>query len=275
MLTRPAVPRLRSSGRKTMAASLTGAFWKVNMEEACAAESRLIVALDTSDVQKAIAMAGLLKEHAAYLKVGLRLYLAGGPGVIQALRDMGAKVFLDLKFHDIPSQVAAGCRQAINMGAQMLTVHVSGGRAMLEAAMEATKQASSEFQSQQPLLLGVTLLTSLSENEVKTLYGADIHHVLRDQIALAQNVGLPGLVASPLELREIREMVGGGPVLVTPGIRPEGSQVGDQERFLTPEAAVERGADYLVVGRPVIEAPDPIEACRSIHDSIAESARDS
>lgn len=232
-------------------------------------DNPLIVALDTTDVGRALDLARRLQGQVGCIKVGLRLYLATGPKIVETLKGLGYDVFLDLKFHDIPSQVAAACRRAVELRVKMFTLHVSGGLKMLEAALTATGEAAAQLETEAPLLLGVTVLTSLSKATVRRIFGRELPEVLRTQVSLAQEVGLPGLVVSPLELAEIRRMTGPEMVIVTPGIRPDGSRSEDQERVLSPPEALRLGADYLVVGRPIIEAPDPVAACRRVIDSLA------
>ena len=223
-------------------------------------EDRLIVALDVSSAAEARKIVRGLGVVVSTYKVGNQLFTAEGPGVVRELVGSGKKVFLDLKFHDIPNTVAGGMRSATALGVSMLTVHAAGGSAMLRAAVEAAKQASKP-----PLVLAVTVLTSLSDADLQEtgVAGRTRDHALV-LATLAQNCGCDGVVASPQEARIIRQEWGTGFVIVTPGIRPAGSAKGDQSRVNTPAEAIAAGADYLVVGRPVTEAADPRRAAEEI-----------
>jgi len=230
-------------------------------------EERLIVALDVSSAREAHKIVQALGTAVSSYKVGNQLFTAEGPGVVRELVESGKKVFLDLKFHDIPNTVAGGVRSAAALGISMLTVHAAGGSAMLRAAMEAARQASKP-----PLVLAVTVLTSLCDADLQEtgVAGRTRDHALVLAI-LAQNCGCDGVVASPHEARLIRQDLGAGLVIVTPGIRPAGSAKGDQARANTPAEAIAAGADYLVVGRPVTEAADPRRAAEGIFREIESS----
>ena len=193
-------------------------------------------------------------------KVGTQLFTAEGPGIVRELVDSGKKVFLDLKFHDIPNTVAGSVRSAGALGVSMLTVHAAGGSAMLRAATETARRASKP-----PIVLAVTVLTSLSDADLQETgaAGRTRDHALV-LATLAQNCGCDGIVASPHEVRMIRQDLGAGFVIVTPGIRPAGAAHGDQSRVNTPAEAIAAGADYLVVGRPITEADNPVQAAQQI-----------
>jgi len=227
-------------------------------------EDRLIVALDVSAAAEAQRIVQALGAAVSSYKVGNQLFTAEGPAVVRELVALGKKVFLDLKFHDIPNTVAGGVRSAAAMGVSLLTVHAAGGSAMLRAAMEAARQAP-----QPPMVLAVTVLTSLSDADLQEtgVAGRTRNHALV-LATLAQNCGCDGVVASPHEARIIRQDLGAGFVIVTPGIRPAGSGQGDQSRVNTPAEAIAAGADYLVVGRPITEAANPAQAARQIVDEI-------
>jgi len=226
---------------------------------------RLVVALDVSTATEAQQIVGAVGEAVSTFKVGKQLFTAEGPAVVRDLVSSGRKVFLDLKFHDIPNTVAAAVRSALALKVSMMTVHASGGAKMLRAAAEAAKSASS-----QPLLLAVTVLTSLSEEDLQEIgvSGRPLDQVLR-LAALAQANGCTGVVASPQEVKQLRTMLGAGFAIVTPGVRPAGSAAGDQERIATPAEAVRNGATHLVVGRPITEAADPARAAQSILQEIS------
>jgi len=225
---------------------------------------RLIVALDVSSAAQARAIVQSLGESATTFKVGKQLFTAEGPQVVRDLIASGRKVFLDLKFHDIPNTVGAAVRSACELGVQMLTVHASGGSKMLKAAVEAASQSSAK-----PLVLAVTVLTSFTDADVEEvgMNGRVLDQALRLG-SLARNAGCGGLVASAREVRELRRQLGDDFAIVTPGVRPAGSAAGDQARVVTPAEAVAAGSTYLVVGRPILDAPDPAKAAADIISEI-------
>jgi len=228
---------------------------------------RLIVALDVSSAAQARQIVQSIGESASTYKVGKQLFTAEGPQIVRDLVASGRKVFLDLKFHDIPNTVAGAVGEAAKLGVTMLTVHASGGSKMLKAAAEAAAQSGSK-----PMVLAVTVLTSLSDADLSELgvAGSVATQVLRLG-AIARNAGCGGLVASALEARELRLELGNDFAIVTPGVRPAGTAVGDQARVLTPAEAIAAGATYLVVGRPILAAPDQSDAAGRIVQEI-ESA---
>jgi orotidine-5'-phosphate decarboxylase len=228
---------------------------------------RLIVALDVSTTAKARQVVQSIGEAATTYKVGKQLFTAEGPQIVRDLVFSGRKVFLDLKFHDIPSTVAAAVRAASELGVSMLTVHASGGGGMLRAAAQAAAQTPAR-----PMVLAVTVLTSLSDADMIELGIATkvIDHVVR-LAALARNAGCAGVVASALEAHELRRELGSDFKIVTPGVRPAGTAAGDQARVHTPKEAIAAGANYLVVGRPILEAADPSRAANEIVREIAEA----
>lgn len=227
-------------------------------------DSRLIIALDTTDPVRAASWATAAAPHAGLFKLGLEFFAANGP---EGVRGIGGRpIFLDLKLHDIPNTVAGAVRAVLPLRPRMLTVHASGGTAMLEAARVAADLAGAE----RPMILGVTVLTSLSAANLAAtgVNDAPPAQVLR-LARLAVAAGADGLVCSPLEVAMLRDSLGDGPTLVVPGIRPAGVAAGDQARTLTPEQAVAAGADYIVVGRPITGAPDPAAAAAAIAAVIA------
>lgn len=227
-------------------------------------EPRVIVALDFSDAEKALALAAKLEPGACRLKVGKELFTAAGPRLIENLRAGGFGIFLDLKYHDIPSTVAAACGAAAQLGVWMVNVHAMGGRAMLEAARAALPARDA------PKLVAVTLLTSMGATEMQELgFPGNPRETVARLARLARDCGLDGVVCSAQEARELRQQCGPGFLLVTPGIRPEGSGTDDQRRVATPRQALADGADYLVIGRPITRAPDPAAALRRIAAEIA------
>ncbi len=225
----------------------------------------IIVALDVPEASRALALADVLAPVSGALKVGLELFTAAGPELVRALRAGGAPVFLDLKLHDIPHTVARAVEAAVRLDVQMLTVHAAGGRAMLEAAGQAARTAAHAAGRPPPLVLGVTVLTSLddaalAETGVTCPAAAQVERLAR----LAVSAGLPGLVCSPLELPGLRAALPRTVQLVTPGIRPTGAAAGDQKRILSPREALAAGADWLVIGRPILAAPDPRAAAEQV-----------
>ena len=231
------------------------------------ARQRLIVALDVASPQAAITLADSLGEQCQWFKVGLELFIAGGPAIVETLVSRGHSVFLDLKLHDIPNQVAGAVRSAARLGARMLTVHAGGGPAMLTAAREALAGISSA-----PELLAVTVLTSMDQQQLEAIGHsrspqAQVEHLAKMGISS----GYRGFVCSSEEAATLRKLVGPPGVLVVPGIRPSGAERGDQRRVATPTEALSRGASYLVVGRPITGAADPAMAAEAILLEIAEA----
>jgi orotidine-5'-phosphate decarboxylase len=228
-------------------------------------DPRVIVALDYPDARSAAELASQLDPELCRLKVGKELYTAAGPSLIETLRGSGFGIFLDLKFHDIPSTVAGACVAAAELDVWMINVHALGGRAMLEAAREALSRRNAP-----PKLVAVTVLTSMGITDMEEigLAGGPQEAVLR-LARLAQSCGLDGVVCSAQETGALRRQLGGEFCLVTPGIRPAGSAQDDQERVATPRQAISGGADYLVIGRPITRAADPLAALRAICLEIA------
>ena len=229
-------------------------------------DPRLIVALDFSSAEAALACVARVTPQSCRLKVGKELFAAAGPALVGKLVQSGFDVFLDLKFHDIPNTVAAACKAAAQLGVWMLNVHALGGRAMLEAARDAVAKGT----SRRPQLIAVTLLTSMSASDVRDvgIEGTPAEIVLR-LARLTQASGLDGVVCSAQEAAILRRECGAEFSLVTPGIRPVENANDDQQRVMTPAAAIAAGADYLVVGRPVTQAPDPAAALEKINREIA------
>jgi orotidine-5'-phosphate decarboxylase len=227
--------------------------------------SRVIVALDFASADDAREFAAQVTPMQCRLKVGLELYTVGGPSLVRELIASGFDVFLDLKFHDIPNTVERACRQAVTLGVWMLTVHCLGGRAMLEAARRGVGTAADR-----PRIVGVTLLTSHDADAIREIGFVDAVEQRAQALGeLARAAGLDGVVCAPTEAQVLRQRFGHGFLLVTPGIRPAGSDAGDQQRVLTPAQAIAQGADWLVVGRPVTRAADPRAALAAIEREIA------
>jgi orotidine-5'-phosphate decarboxylase len=225
--------------------------------------SELIVALDVPSRERALELVDRLGGEADFYKVGLELFTREGPSVVTALQDRGKRIFLDLKLMDIPNTVAATVAAASDLGVELLTVHAQGGARMIEAAVA---QAGTGTR-----LLAVTVLTSLSPDEIETVWDRPVGSVRSEVLRLARlarSLGIHGVVASPLEAGELRTALGPEALVVTPGIRPSGAEHHDQNRVATPEAAVEAGASHLVVGRAITRAPDPAEAARRVRAAM-------
>lgn len=222
----------------------------------------LITALDYSDENSALETVRRIGEAGEWYKVGKELFTAAGPSIVHALKDMGKKVFLDLKFHDIPNTVSKAVKSAALIGADLCNVHASGGRAMLTAAGEAANEAGIK-------LIAVTVLTSMDRGELESI-GLDVspeEQVLR-LAELTKSCGVSGVVCSALELPVIRKNIGYDFLTVVPGIRPAGASVDDQKRIMTPAQAKQVGADFIVVGRPITKAADPSAAARAVMNEL-------
>ena len=229
------------------------------------ARKRLIVALDVPDAASAYALADRLENTCQWFKVGMELFTAAGPAVLEPLLKRGHSIFLDLKFHDIPNTVAGAVRSAAALGVHMITLHGAGGPAMLSAAREAL-----EGRPNPPQLLVVTVLTSM---DIAQLAATGIEHSPAGQVELIAHMaiaeGIRGFVCSSREVENLRHVTGPDGILVIPGIRPLGTGVADQRRVATPAEALRNGASYLVVGRPVTQAPDPVAAAEEVLREMA------
>jgi orotidine-5'-phosphate decarboxylase len=228
-------------------------------------DTPVVVALDYSSAAPALDLAARLSPELCRLKVGKELFTRCGPGLVETLQKQGYELFLDLKFHDIPNTVAGAVRAASELGVWMVNVHASGGRRMMEAAAEVLSG-----KGHRPLLIGVTVLTSMSDQDLAELGYTEsaAERVLR-LAALAADCGLDGVVCSALEAPQLRAARGSNFCLVTPGIRLAGDDAGDQRRIVTPADAIARGADYLVIGRSVTGAPDPLAALQRVHAELS------
>lgn len=231
---------------------------------------RVIISLDFSDAETALVHVEQFDPEQCRLKIGKELFTSSGPAFIEKLVAKGFDIFLDLKFHDIPNTVAKACSAAAKLGVWMLNVHASGSRNMLMSAREAIDKSS-----QRPLLIGVTVLTSLSSEE---LIEIGISATPEEQVLrlarLSKESGLDGIVCSAQEAASLRTELGGKFCLVTPGIRPAGVSANDQKRIMTPAEAIIAGSDYLVIGRPITQAEDPLKALIAINEEINSVARD-
>ena len=235
------------------------------MPDNAAAGPRVIVALDYPDAAQALALVERLDPAMCRLKVGKELFTRSGPQLVETLQQRDFEVFLDLKFHDIPNTVAKACQAAAELGVWMVNIHTLGGSTMMQTAREALEQAAGP----RPWLIGVTILTSMGETDLAEigLTGSPADNVSR-LAALARTAGLDGVVCSPHESARLTDELGRDFVLVTPGVRPAGAAVNDQQRIMTPAEALEAGSDYLVIGRPITQAEDPQSALEKINAEI-------
>jgi orotidine-5'-phosphate decarboxylase len=224
-------------------------------------EDNLILALDVATEKEAKRFMDKVYPQVKLFKIGPVLFTAYGPKVIEMVRKKGGDVFLDLKFHDIPNTVATAVRQATRLKVKMLTLHTSGGEEMLRRSAQAAKEEAVKLRIGKPILLGITVLTS-DRSEKNTKF-----EVIR-RARLAKKAGLDGIVCSAREAKAVRKACGKDFIIVTPGIRPRGAQAGDQKRVATAKDAISSGANYIVVGRPILEAPDPLKAAQSIIKEI-------
>jgi orotidine-5'-phosphate decarboxylase len=230
-------------------------------------KDRIIVALDTDSPQKALDTAAALSGEAGLFKVGMELFPRGGPKLVEKIIETGSRVFLDLKFHDIPNTVAGAVRSAAALGVSFATVHASGGKAMLAAAAEAAAGTGMT-------ILAVTVLTSLDDADLSSMgFGLRAGEAVVRLAQLAADAGIGGIVCSAKEVASLREKLGSKVTLVTPGVRLPEDAVGDQKRVVTPYDAIRAGADYLVVGRPITRSPDPVAAARRFAADMQRAAQ--
>lgn len=229
----------------------------------------VIVALDVPSASQAIHLARSLAPFVGAVKIGKELFVSAGPAVVRDIQSDGIPIFLDLKFHDIPNTVAKAVAAATRLGVRMLTVHASGGSEMMRAAVRAARDTASELMAPVPRVLAVTVLTSMDSAALAELGGeTDVASQVERLASLAVRAGITGLVCSPLELPRLRKLLPPTIELVTPGIRTGSEKVDDQKRTLTPREALEAGATWLVIGRPIYAAADPAAAARSIWNSL-------
>jgi orotidine-5'-phosphate decarboxylase len=229
-------------------------------------DPRIIVALDCRDAPAAMALVSRLDPALCRVKIGKELYTAAGPSLVHRLQEAGYGIFLDLKYHDIPNTVASACSAAAALGVWMMNVHALGGRAMMSAAAGALARVSPR-----PKLVAVTVLTSMTGADLKEVgITGDPQQAVSRLARLARSCGLDGVVCSAQEAASLRKECGSGFCLVTPGVRPATAAKDDQQRVATPRQAIAGGADYLVIGRPITQAPDPLAALRAITDDISK-----
>jgi orotidine-5'-phosphate decarboxylase len=226
---------------------------------------RIIVALDQPDLDSALACARALQGHARWVKVGMTLFYREGPRAVQAMRELGFDVFLDLKLHDIPHQIEGAARSVASLGAGMLSVHASGGAEMMEAAVRGAAAGAADAGVTRPSVIAITVLTSM---DAEALASVGVCDPMADQVAgltaLARTAGVAGIVCSPQEAADMRALLGAQALVVTPGVRPAGADPGDQSRVATPAQALAAGASHIVIGRPVTGAADPAAAFEDI-----------
>jgi orotidine-5'-phosphate decarboxylase len=235
---------------------------------------RLIVALDVDDLDAAEELVRRLAGEVGMFKIGKQLFTHAGPQAVRLVQELGGEIFLDLKFHDIPNTVAKAAVEATRMGVKMFNVHASGSLEMMRTTVKEVRRVCRQEKRRRPLMLAVTVLTSLNQEDLKRV---GVERKVAAQVVrlalLTKEAGMDGVVASPREVADIREHCGRRFVIVTPGIRPATGDHGDQKRVMTPAEAVRRGVDYIVVGRPVIEANDPVGAAREIVAEMESSGK--
>ncbi len=235
------------------------------------ARDRVIVAIDC-DRDRALELADSLEGHAQWLKVGMTLFYAEGPSIAQEFKRRGFKVFLDLKFHDIPHQVRGAARSAALAGADLMSVHGLGSGPMLAACREGA-EAAAKVRGDRPRLVAITVLTSMNQDALDSIgVASSVAQEAARLAKLAQANGIDGIVCSPMEAAPMRELLGPDAWIVTPGVRPAGAELGDQSRVATPADAINNGASHIVVGRPITAAADPVAAFDAIVDELVQNA---
>lgn len=229
----------------------------------------IFCAIDTTDLSRAKQLALILKPHITGIKLGLEFFTYHGPAGVKAISQLDIPIFLDLKFHDIPNTIAGAIRSAMELNIQMLTIHTIGGKEMLLRAAETVKNWAEQQHQPAPKVLGVTILTSMDSTNLQEVgINEDIEEQVLRLSTLAQKCGLDGVVCSPHEIALLRQHIDPSFLLVVPGIRPAGNEHSDQKRVQTPQKAIEQGASYLVMGRPLTEAADPIHVLEAIRENL-------
>jgi orotidine-5'-phosphate decarboxylase len=239
--------------------------------ETVSAKEKLIVALDVDNAEEALRLYEELRGEAGMFKVGSQLFTTAGPDLVRRLVKDGARLFLDLKFHDIPNTVAAAAREAVRLGVALFNVHAAGGSEMMRRAADATAEEAARLGVEKPSLIAVTVLTSMDAEALNEtgVNAADVEEHVRRLARLADAAGLDGVVASPHEIMPVRESVGrAGFLVVTPGVHPSAAAYADQKRVTSPAEAVRRGADFVVVGRAILNSPDPAAATRAVVEEM-------
>lgn len=235
---------------------------------------RLIVALDVDNLEQATGLVRVLAGEVGMFKIGKQLFTHAGPQAVRLIQELGGEIFLDLKFHDIPNTVAKAAIEATRLGVKMFNVHASGSLEMMRLTVKEVQRVCRQEQRRRPIMLAVTVLTSLNQDDLKRV---GVTQKVAAQVVrlalLTKEAGMDGVVASPHEVADIREACGRRFVIVTPGIRPADGNRNDQQRVMTPADAVRAGVDYIVVGRPIIEAKDPVVAARAIVADMEQGAK--
>jgi orotidine-5'-phosphate decarboxylase len=233
-------------------------------------ESKIIVALDIDDIEAVRDFTVRAGNSVQYLKVGMKLFTKYGPPLILELMEKKYKIFLDLKYHDIPNTVEGACREAVKLGVSMFTVHCGGGREMLKAAVFGTADEAQKLGVKKPLVLGVTVLTSIDDKALKEIgYSEPVEKTVMHFAGTAISEGIDGIVCSPMEVAKLKKSISKKFIAVIPGIRPEASKSDDQKRVATPESAIKDGADFLVIGRPIYASAEPQKVMEAINKSIS------
>lgn len=234
-------------------------------------KDRIILALDVDTQAEALQIVKQLGCVVGTFKVGMQLYNTCGPDIVHRINDLGGSVFVDLKFHDIPNTVGAASRVMVRLGCAMFNLHAAGGREMMKTSVEQAKQEAARLGGQSPLMLAVTVLTSISQGELEAemlIKGLPVAEVVKTWAQMARECGMNGVVCSPQEIAIIRQACGSEFKIVTPGVRPAWSEAGDQKRITTPRQALDLGADYLVIGRPILKAEDRLAAAARIIEEL-------
>jgi len=235
------------------------------------AKDRIILALDVDHEEEALRLADKLGDNIGFYKVGMQLFNSAGPGIVRAIQDRGGKVFVDLKFHDIPNTVAAAGRVVTRLGCSMFNIHAAGGREMMKNLAAAVQEEADKLHQPVPITLAVTVLTSIGQSDLENdmlIRGLQIEDVVVKWALVAKECGINGVVCSPREIAAIRAACGAEFKIVTPGIRPAWSETNDQKRITTPGDALKLGADYMVIGRPITQASDPFVAVQKIIEEM-------
>ena len=235
-------------------------------------DSKVIVALDFNDISSAIEMVKSIGDSIEWYKIGSVLYTKEGPDCVRKIKSLGKKIFLDLKFYDIPNTVAGSVKSCVELGVDMFTLHASGGSKMISLAVKTSAEYASKLGVEVPKAIAVTMLTSFSEEAIKNDFGItdSSEEIVKRLASVVVNAGGEGLVASACELPMIRSTFGHDITVITPGVRPSWATAGDQQRVMTPSKAVALGADFLVIGRPIIASDNPVVAAQKILDEIKE-----
>ncbi|HEX3011541.1 MAG TPA: orotidine-5'-phosphate decarboxylase [Syntrophomonadaceae bacterium] len=231
------------------------------------ASERIILALDVDKELEALDLVRNLAGHVGAFKVGMQLFNSAGPGIVEKINNLGGKVFADLKFHDIPNTVGAAGRVMTRLNVFMFNIHAAGGKEMMQTAVNEVKQEAAGLNIKSPLVLAVTVLTSIAQQQLERemlISGLKIEEVVTRWARMAEESGVDGVVCSPKEIQAIRNACSPGFKIVTPGIRPAWSEANDQKRITTPRDALDMGADYMVIGRPITKAEDPVSAAKRI-----------